>query len=503
MAGTPTKRKPLAQIVPESAKLFRFSQNSTILQSKIYREAMLEFKKNKPGKFKPNLNAARPRSNSQSAESHALPTGLQASTSIEGNWIFPKNPNRRPNQQEVKQITLKNQFQPISHNDDYMELEDGHASNSQAEATQTTSQALPSNRSTDVSNTQGSQQRKSPPIHVNKLSIREISNLLESNKINKTDYYVKQLDINVHTINTLNIDIFNKVKEVLNTKKHEYYTYTPKHLKPKNLVLKGINGDYTVDEIQKEIESLKIENVAISKISKFIFNKNDPSKFHHLVQLTHGCIVPNLTKINRLAQQVVRWEPLRRKGIYQCRNCQGLMHTSANCKLPYKCVKCADNHTPGQCPIKDIVDKDKLKCVNCESVGHPASYKGCPFIKFTQELRNERKNSDRASRLAKVHRLHNEVQHGISYANMARQNANQPRNQPPTHYQTSHNIHSTFAHNTHTNNSNSQEANIADLLDSLKKDILFAFSSKLDNLTQIINSNTSRIDNLYRHLNLS
>ncbi|OXU19099.1 hypothetical protein TSAR_009318 [Trichomalopsis sarcophagae] len=88
----------------------------------------------------------------------------------------------------------------------------------------------------------------------------------------------------------------------------------------------------------------------------------------------------------------MRWETLRKRDIFQCKNCQRLGQSSANFAMGYRCVKCKDDHQPGECAIpKDTADKNSLYCVNCEEIGHPAFYRGCPLFKFAKDL-NEAKN---------------------------------------------------------------------------------------------------------------
>lgn len=165
-----------------------------------------------------------------------------------------------------------------------------------------------------------------------------------------------------------------------------------KSLINKNIVLKGVRGNFSDDDVKAELNELNIANVNIVKVSKVYFNKNNKDFYHFLIQLFSDSNVQNLTKIKTIAFQKIRWEPLRKRDIFQCKNCQRLGHSSANCAMGYRCVKCNKNHKPGECAIpKDTTDKNSLYCVNCEVVGHTASYRGCPLFKFAKDL-NEAKN---------------------------------------------------------------------------------------------------------------
>ena len=133
-----------------------------------------------------------------------------------------------------------------------------------------------------------------------------------------------------------------------------------------------------------------------------------------LVQLSHDSITAYLTNIKFMANQSIKWEPLKRKGVAQCRNCQGLMHSSTNCKLPFGCVKCDGNHEPGNCPIATGAEKEKLKCTKCGDFGHPASYKGCSFYNFTNKIHATRKLINRENHAINLNKIYRQVNRNVS-----------------------------------------------------------------------------------------
>ena len=67
-------------------------------------------------------------------------------------------------------------------------------------------------------------------------------------------------------------------------------------------------------------------------------------------------------------------------------------HSSANCHLGYRCVKCAETHTPGQCK-RTKSDESVPYCVKCKSNGHVASYRGCPYLIVAQNTLKVRRNT--------------------------------------------------------------------------------------------------------------
>lgn len=61
-------------------------------------------------------------------------------------------------------------------------------------------------------------------------------------------------------------------------------------------------------------------------------------------------------------------------------NCQRIGHGSSNCRLAYRCVKCAQSHGPGKCEVPANSPKELLKCANCNEIGHTASFRSCPYL---------------------------------------------------------------------------------------------------------------------------
>ena len=327
----------------------------------------------------------------------------------------------------------------------------------------------------NVNNTRG----KIPPMHVSNTPLKQLISMLQS-KMEKNEFMVKQTRENTAVVYTFKLDSFVKAKTCLADNKVQFFTYTPKPLKNKNLVLKGIHGDYTDSEILIELKSLNLDNVNISKVSKITFNKSNPNASHFLVQLTHDSNTNILISMKSLLYQKIRWEPLRKKEIFQCRKCQRLGHSSVNCYFNYRCVKCNINHEPGKCLIaKDSAEKKDLYCVNCKKHGHPASYRGCPFITYSDAIKKE-------IRFHKQHKNDNRINtinENVAYSNNKTVNNNSPLY--------SH----VLASNNHPINNN--PPNLISILENFKSEIIQSFSFQMQSLHSKIEQNSSRISKLY------
>ena len=89
----------------------------------------------------------------------------------------------------------------------------------------------------------------------------------------------------------------------------------------------------------------------------------------------------------------VKWEVMKKanKRVTQCYRCQKLGHTSANCGLPARCVKCSSAHVQSDCP--KATTKGKANCCNCGG-NHPASFRGCPT--YHQHLEKSKSRSKKS-----------------------------------------------------------------------------------------------------------
>ena len=144
-----------------------------------------------------------------------------------------------------------------------------------------------------------------------------------------------------------------------------------------------------------EIKRLNLEEEKVEKVEKMKTRPRASTDAAHtssseinnfIIQLSCDGKPQELTNIKYLLQQVIRWEPLRKRRFFQCYRCQRIGHVSKNCSLPARCVKCG--HDVGNCTLIEKINQN-VKCVNCGGIGHPASYKGCPYIKHAESMYNK------------------------------------------------------------------------------------------------------------------
>ena len=403
--------------------------------------------------YKPNLNSSRIRQNR-----HANDIADIDMESNEKNWESPKNPLKRSlSNPELDPIKLKNRYTELSN-------DAGDASSNNDASSHTTQQ-----RNIKV---------KPPPIYTSDLDTRSL--IMALNENDKNSFTIKNTGDNNHTVRTTTMENFEKIKKTLKEKQVQFFTYAPQNLKTKSVVLKHISGNLSVEEVKSEIESHNPENITITKVIKFS-SKLKPNEHYYVIILTPESKISNVTKINNIAQQVPKWEPYKKKLIYQCHKCQEIGHSSNNCFKKYRCVKCLDDHKQGECKVPKGQKTDNVACVNCGEKGHPASYLGCPFLKFAAKTIKTNKKITYTNKLEKENKLINMVTQGRSYANVL----------APTRENINKNYNPTRAHN---DNSFTYQEEIDAKLEELKQEILTILTAQLDNIISKIKENRSLLN---------
>lgn len=237
---------------------------------------------------------------------------------------------------------------------------------------------------------------KIPPIHVFDVKSNELISFIETG-LNITEFKIKELKSK--TIIYLNsIQNYVRLKSYLEISNTKFFTYTPKCIKTKTFLLKGLNSDIAPSVILDELCKLKKDQIEFVKVNNYYTNKSKREGYGlpiFLVQISSDSNSNQLKSIRGLLHRCIKWEPLRKPEIQQCRRCQGFFHSASNCHLARRCVKCGKQHDIGKCPLSKVPEneRDKLFCVLCNKNGHPASYRGCEKYKELQRKIREKRQT--------------------------------------------------------------------------------------------------------------
>ena len=268
---------------------------------------------------------------------------------------------------------------------------------------------------------------KPPPLHIHNQNIKDTIQLVKGAQIE--NFEIRRVNNNKHSLIINDMNNYDKMKSMFKEVNTSFFTFTPKELKPKSIVLKGLNEEEDITELKASIESqenIKVINITQLKTKRSI-EKNIKLPLY-IIQCSPETDMTRIFNIKTLNHQRITWENLKKNNdIMQCRNCQRLGHAATNCNLQYRCVKCSTQHKPGECQIKDKVEKVNIYCVNCRSTGHPASFKGCPTYQTAlQRLKLKIKEKQDQAKSPIVNKsIQINAEHG-TFADILKQNTTTP-----------------------------------------------------------------------------
>lgn len=438
-----------------------------------------KLKEDRTTNITPRLDAATAYSQTNASEAPHV-----TDEEMEGDWQQPNKTQKPKHDNNLnKTIELTNKYEPLNNQN-------------QEEPENQTQETQPRNTRTVY---------KPPPITVYNSTIKIMINLINTHQLKEENIKLRQISgiDNTLSIQTSTIDSYNKIIEALKIEQKEFYTYTPKNMKIKSMVLKGVMGDFSEEDVLNELKNKKFNNVTITKVTKIKFNRDNKAQHHFLVQISHDSHLSELTKTKNILYQAVRWEHLKKKQIFQCKNCQRLGHASSNCHLKYRCVKCSLSHEPGKCNITGQIDTQQLKCANCGEEGHPASYRGCPYIKNATKLVNQAKKTKLATTNNRIINMQRKVNPGISYSAIT-SGSGSFKNTPTYPTQPSHTDHGNSHTATTPDDRNEpiqqQKMNTQPpWVDMIKQELLNVVN-RLANIEKQLHDDNNRINNLFEIL---
>lgn len=189
-----------------------------------------------------------------------------------------------------------------------------------------------------------------------------------------------------------NKEIRQKIIEFLSDRGYHFNTYTPPDEKMVNILLKNTDIE-DADFIKEELLSIGIEPVKVQRHTTGYMRQNNVApKIWHLI------LKPNTdTKVlfnkRNIGPYIVKYEYMRKPSVMQCKKCQRFNHAASSCFMPYRCVKCAGDHGPGNCALNNETNKSKPKCANCNGEHTANDAKRCPVFQRAIKIRDEKKDN--------------------------------------------------------------------------------------------------------------
>ncbi|KAJ2937585.1 hypothetical protein O0L34_g12983 [Tuta absoluta] len=157
------------------------------------------------------------------------------------------------------------------------------------------------------------------------------------------------------------------------------------------VVIKGLPS-YVEEELPLELQRMEFPGAKTTKIQIKSKNAGGTASANpmFLVQLQAGTDIVKFRKIKYLCHCVIsieKYKPKKTLGT-QCFRCQSFGHSSSNCNMPPRCVKCTETHPTADCPKKDRTEP--AQCCNCQK-DHPANYSKCTTrVEYLQKIQQKK-----------------------------------------------------------------------------------------------------------------
>ncbi|GFU36884.1 nucleic-acid-binding protein from transposon X-element [Trichonephila clavipes] len=153
----------------------------------------------------------------------------------------------------------------------------------------------------------------------------------------------------------------------------QFYTIKSKAERPIKVVIKGLPRNTNPEEIKQDLEIL---GYTPDRVNQLIGRKNKRPLPIFLITLPRNLDNLKIFALKTINYLSIRVEGYDGRGVTQCYTCNNFNHSSENCHLKPRCLKCGENHLTRDCPIKQKLETPY--CINCNIYGHMANYRGCP-----------------------------------------------------------------------------------------------------------------------------
>ncbi|GFU85827.1 nucleic-acid-binding protein from transposon X-element [Trichonephila clavipes] len=155
------------------------------------------------------------------------------------------------------------------------------------------------------------------------------------------------------------------VVQLLKRLKFQFYTKNAKAERPIKVVIKGLPRTTNPEEIKQDLEML---GYTPERVNQLIGRKTKRALPIFLITLPRNLDNLKNFDLKTLSYLSIRVEGYDGKGVTQCYTCNNFNHSSENCYLNPRCLKCGENHITRDCPIKQILEA--AYCINCQIYGH-------------------------------------------------------------------------------------------------------------------------------------
>ncbi|GFX61871.1 putative RNA-directed DNA polymerase from transposon X-element [Trichonephila clavipes] len=180
------------------------------------------------------------------------------------------------------------------------------------------------------------------------------------------------------------VDEHREITAFFKEKGEQFFAIDPIEVRPQKVVIKGLPTSTDVDDIRKkDLTERGFNTIKGAQLTKAKSKFKLPIFMVEIKKLPYS---PDIFKLETCCYLSIKIDSFnRRPGATQCYNCNLFNHSSSNCNIRTRCLKCGEPHKTGDCPIKTIIENPT--CINCHQKGHLANSHRCP--KFPNKSRKK------------------------------------------------------------------------------------------------------------------
>ncbi|GFT97998.1 nucleic-acid-binding protein from transposon X-element [Trichonephila clavipes] len=210
-------------------------------------------------------------------------------------------------------------------------------------------------------------------------------------------------------------DEHREITAFLTEKKEEYHAIDPIEVRPQKVVIKGLPISTDIDAIRVDLTERGFNVLKVAQLTKAKSKLKLPIFMVELKKLPGP---PDIFQLETCCFLTVKIDSFnRRPGATQCYNCNLFHHSSSNCHIKTRCLKCGEPHKTGDCPIKTKIENPT--CINCQQKGHLANSHRCPKFPKPKPKKGEA-SQNRNNKIANNSNIFSTssatVQKGVSFA---------------------------------------------------------------------------------------
>ncbi|GFV11673.1 nucleic-acid-binding protein from transposon X-element [Trichonephila clavipes] len=186
--------------------------------------------------------------------------------------------------------------------------------------------------------------------------------------------------------------------------------------RPIKVVIKGLPVKTDAAERESDLISQGFEVEKVAQLRKFSTKEPLPI---FMVEVRRNEKAELIHDVKTVCYLSVTVDPFRKKpGATQCYNCNYFNHSSKNCRMTPRCLKCGKDHRTGDCSIKEKLEKPR--CINCNQEGHVASLRSCTAFPKVKPKKGEAQNNISKPKITqkKIIPATRPVEANVSFANV-------------------------------------------------------------------------------------